>query len=137
MRLGVLASANRELIARMKKEVSIWNINSFCEFYMQIFGKYEADYRQACRQFANERKIFYRELQQIPYLRVMPSQANFFLCEVTSRFTSAQLTQCLIEHDVLISNCGLKRNMAGKELVRLAIRSREDNARLIRVLSKL
>ncbi len=137
LRLGVLASANRELIARMKKEVSIWNINSFCEFYMQIFGKYEADYRQACRQFANERKIFYRELQQIPYLRVMPSQANFFLCEVTSRFTSAQLTQCLIEHDVLISNCGLKRNMAGKELVRLAIRSREDNARLIRVLSKL
>ncbi|MBQ5375192.1 MAG: aminotransferase class I/II-fold pyridoxal phosphate-dependent enzyme, partial [Bacteroidaceae bacterium] len=43
LRLGVLASGNKDLIARMKKEVAIWNINSFAEFYMQIFGKYGSD----------------------------------------------------------------------------------------------
>ena len=41
LRLGILASADKELIARMKKEVSIWNLNSFAEFFMQIYNKHE------------------------------------------------------------------------------------------------
>ena len=36
LRLGVLASSDEELIAEMKKDVAIWNINSFAEFYLQI-----------------------------------------------------------------------------------------------------
>ena len=47
LRLGVLASADRELAAWLKKDVSIWNINSIAEFYMQIFGKYEQSYVRA------------------------------------------------------------------------------------------
>ena len=37
LRLGILASNDLQLIADMKKDVAIWNINSFAEFYMQIF----------------------------------------------------------------------------------------------------
>lgn len=134
LRLGILASSDMELIARIKKEVAIWNINSFAEFYLQIYGKYEKDYAKACRKFIAEREIFFEELKQIPYLRVIPSQANYFLCEVVDKYTSAELTQKLIEHDVIISNCGQKSNMKGRNLVRLAIRNREDNAKLLRIL---
>ncbi len=137
LRLGVFATSDVELIARIKKEVSIWNINSFGEFYMQIFGKYEKDYLKACGKFIEEREIFHKELQEIPFLRVIPSQANYFLCEVTSKYTSAELTQRLIDNDVIISNCGLKKNMNGRNLVRLAIRGREDNRRLIEILKGL
>lgn len=137
LRLGIFASADIDLIARIKKEVSIWNINSFAEFYMQIYGKYENDYAKACQKFVVEREIFYRELDQIPYLHVIPSQANYFLCEVIEKYTSAELTQKLIEHDVIISNCGLKSNMSGRNLVRLSIRSREDNSKLIAILKSL
>ncbi len=137
LRLGVFATADTVLISRIKKEVSIWNINSFAEFYMQIYGKYEKDYAKACKRFIAERDIFYKELLTIPYLRVMPSQANYFLCEVTDRFTSAELTQLLIEHDVIISNCGLKKNMGGQNLIRLAIRDRKDNSRLIDILNTI
>ena len=137
LRLGIFASADIDLIARIKKEVSIWNINSFAEFYMQIYGKYENDYAKACQKFVAEREIFYGELDQIPYLHVIPSQANYFLCEVIEKYTSAELTQKLIEHDVIISNCGLKSNMSGWNLVRLAIRSREDNSKLIAILKSL
>lgn len=137
LRLGVFVSANEEMIAKMKKEVSIWNINSFAEFYMQIFGKYEKEYKKACAQFIAEREQFKAELDTIPYLHVVPSQANYFLCEVTKKYTSAELTQKLIDNDVIISNCGLKSNMAGKQLVRLAVRSREDNAKLISILKTL
>lgn len=137
LRLGVFASADSHLIARIKKEVSIWNINSFAEFYMQIYGKYEKDYANACRKFIEERELFYEELSAIPYLRVIPSQANYFLCEVTARYTSAELTQRLIDNDIIISNCGLKKNMNGHNLIRLAIRDRKDNQRLISVLKTL
>ena len=137
LRLGILATADIDLIVRMKKEVSIWNINSFAEFYLQIYGKYEKDYIKACAKFIAERETFYTELQSIPYLRVIPSQANYFLCEVIAKYTSSELTQKLIENDVIVSNCGLKSNMFGYNLVRLAIRSRKDNARLIDILSRV
>lgn len=137
LRLGIFATSDTEMIARMKKEVSIWNINSFGEFYMQIFGKYEKDYEKACVKFIAERNRFYAQLQEIPYLRVIPSQANYFLCEVTSKYTSAQLTQKLIEQDVIISNCGRKHNMEGRNLIRLAVRNRDDNEMLINILREL
>lgn len=137
MRLGVFATADKETIARMKKDVAIWNINSFGEFYMQIYGKYEKDYNKACHKFIAERERFYSLLQQIPYLHVMPSQANYFLCEVTGRFTSKELTQILLDHDVLISNCGRKKNMGDRNLVRIAVRSMYDNNRLIEILKNI
>lgn len=137
LRLGVFATANVEMIARIKKEASIWNINSFGEFYMQIFGKYEKDYQEACAKFIEEREKFKAELDTIPYLHVVPSQANYFLCEVINKYTSAELTQKLIDKDVIISNCGLKKHMAGKQLIRIAVRGYEDNEKLVKILKSL
>lgn len=137
LRLGIFATSDKDTIARMKKDVSIWNINSFAEFYMQIYGKYESDYKKACRKFIAERNRFYALLQEIPYLHVMPSQANYFLCDVVDRFTSKELTQILLDHDVLISNCARKKNMSDRNLVRIAIRSEEDNNRLFEILKNL
>lgn len=106
---------------------------------MQIFGKYEADYKKACRLFVQERELFYKDLKTISYLRVIPSQANFFLCEVTSKYTSAELANELIKRNILISNCSTKRFMkeTGKQLIRLAIRDRKDDKALIEVLKSL
>lgn len=62
LRLGMAATSDMELINKMRKDVSIWNINSFAEFYMQIYGKYEKDYQKACRDFIAEREHFFRTL---------------------------------------------------------------------------
>lgn len=137
LRLGIFASSDTEMIQKIKKEVSIWNINSFGEYYMQIYGKYENDYRKACRKFCEVREKLYEELKQINFLRVIPSQANYFLCEVTSKYTSAELCELLIEKDIIISNCGKKKHMDGRNLVRLAVRDEADNARLVEVLKSL
>lgn len=138
LRLGVLASANSDFIAWMKKDVSIWNINSFAEFYLQIFNKYESMYRDACAKFVNERKRFFDQLKEIPYLRVIPSQANYFLCEVTDRFTAGELTELLLNgHDILIKDCNNKNALKGKNYVRIAIRNQRDNDTLIDALKHL
>lgn len=138
LRLGVLASGNKDLIARMKKEVAIWNINSFAEFYMQIFGKYGSDYTDACHKFIAERSIFFEELQSVPYLRVIPSQANYFLCEVTGKYTATELTHLLLQHyNILVKDCGTKSAFAGKQYIRIAIRNRADNAFFVEALKDL
>lgn len=138
LRLGVLASGNKELIARMKKEVAIWNINSFAEFYMQIFGKYGSDYTDACHKFIAERGIFSEELQSVPYLRVIPSQANYFLCEVTGKYTATELTHLLLlRYNILVKDCGTKSAFAGKQYIRIAIRNRADNAFFVEALKEL
>lgn len=139
LRLGIFASANEQLIASLKKDVAIWNINSFAEFYMQIFGKYEKDYVRACDKFREERTIFQKELDAIPYLRVVPSQANYFLCEITDRFTSYELTlKLLTDYNILIKDCSGKKGFGGeKQYVRIAIRDRKDNSYLIDTLNRI
>ena len=138
LRLGVLATSNKNLIAQIKKEVAIWNINSFAEFYMQIFGKYEKDYTIACQRFIKERNIFFEELQTISFLRVVPSQANYFLCEVTSKYTATKLTQLLLQrYNILIKDCGTKSAFTDKQYIRIAIRDRADNSYFVEALKEL
>lgn len=138
LRLGVAASADKGLIAKLKKDVAIWNINSFGEFYMQIFEKYEKDYLAACRLFREERALFLAELRTIPFLRVIPSQANYFLCEVTGRFSSRELAiRLLKEHNLLIKDCSTKKAFDGRNYIRIAIRNRQDNHRLTEALKSL
>ena len=138
LRLGVFATSDKEIIAKMKKDVAIWNINSFAEYYMQIFAKYEKDYQEACDKFIEERNLFINELRQIPFLRVIDSQANYFLCEVKNKYTSTELTRVLLEKaDILIKDCSTKSAFNGRNFIRIAIRDRKDNSKLVETLKKL
>ena len=138
LRLGVFATSDKEIIAKMKKDLAIWNINSFAEYYMQIFAKYEKDYQEACDKFIEERTLFFNELQQIPFLRVIKSQANYFLCEVKNKYTSTDLARILLEKaDILIKDCSTKSAFGGKNYIRIAIRDRKDNSRLVETLKTL
>lgn len=138
LRLGILASGNVDLVSKIKKDLSIWNINSFAEFYMQIFNKYELDYKQACALFVKERNRYYKELQQVDYLRIIPSQANYFLCEVLKKYSSTQLTELLLtKYDILIKDCSGKSAFNGNNYIRIAIRSTSDNSTLVSALKDL
>lgn len=138
LRLGVMASADTELIAFVKKDVSIWNLNSFAEFFMQIYTKHEGDYRKAAEKFGNERGRFYEDLRSIPYLKVYPSEANYFLCEVMPPYNSHNLAVTLLKnHNILIKDCSGKKAFAGRNCIRLAVRNRQDNERLVSALKQV
>lgn len=137
-RLGAIVSGNVTLIEKIKKEVSIWNINSFAEYYMQIFGKYESDYEISCQLFSRERERFFNDLKQISWLRVIPSQANYFLCEVKEKFSSQELMRILlIKFGILIKDCSTKPGFERKNYIRIAIRGTEDNQKLFKILSTI
>ena len=139
LRLGILASADTTLIAKIKKEVSIWNLNSFAEFFMQIYNKHEKDYQKACAKFVAERADFEQQLRTIPYLRVMPTQANYFLCEVLPPYSATEIVIYMLrQHNILTRDCSRKPGLdPKKQYMRIAVRNHEDNSRLVAGLKAL
>ena len=135
LRLGVLASGDISIIEKMKKDVAIWNINSFAEFYMQIEEKYKKDYSAALVRFRAERIRFQNELAKIKGLRVIPSQANFVMVELEDGTSPKELLKrLLIKHNLLIKELTTKTN--GRNYLRLAVRNTEDNDILIKALKE-
>ena len=135
IRLGILASANKKLIAGLKKQVSIWNLNSFAEFFMQIYNKYEKDYKTACGKFIEERADFEQKLKSISFLRVMPSQANYFLCEILPPHTANEVVLYMLKHhNILTRDCSNKPGLDDRQYMRIAVRNHDDNTRLIEAL---
>lgn len=138
LRLGVLASGNEEVIANMKKDVAIWNINSFAEFYMQIAEKYKKSYVSGLEKFRAERSRFKAELDKISGVRVIPSEANYFMAELTGEITSKALTiELLKKYNIIIKDLSSKINRDGKQYVRIAVRNTEDNNILAAALSEI
>ena len=135
LRLGVLASGNTELIAKMKKDVAIWNINSFGEFFMQIYEKYQKDYATSLKKIKHARAVFEEALSHISGIKVIPSQANYVMCELNS-ITSRDLAVALLERNVFIKDLSSKIGN-GKQYIRLAVRSEEENEYLIKQLKEL
>ncbi len=134
-RLGVLATANEVLISGIRSRLSIWNINSFGEYYMQIIGKYESAYKKAMDTFRYERARFVNMLKSIPLLRVLPTEANYVLCEVKEPASAHEFIERLLrENDILIKDCSSK---CGKNYIRIAIRNEKDNNELLKALKEL
>lgn len=135
LRLGILASGDENTIARIKKDISIWNINSFGEFYMQIQEKYNKDYLIALDKFKIERRRFFNELTKIEYLRVIPTQANYFMIEIKDKYNAHDLTNILFDrYYILIKDLTSK---VGDKYIRVAIRNEEDDNKLIQALREL
>lgn len=136
IRLGILASDDLELIADIKKDVAIWNINSFAEFYLQIYEKYSKNYSTALKKFKSARDKYIKDLSSLDGIRVIPTQANYVTCEITSGKTSTQLAQDLLEKNIFIKDLSTKKGFDGRNYIRIAVKNEEDNDKLIAALKE-
>ncbi len=138
IRLGILATSNKDVMSSISREVSIWNINSFGEFFLQIIGKYKNDYALACSNIIQERSRFYKHLKGIPYLEVLPSEANYFLCFIKVKYSATELSELLMDkYEIYIKDLTGKIGFEGQECVRIAVRDEVDNDKLIDILKSL
>lgn len=136
LRIGILASGNTDMIRRLKKNLSIWNINSMAEFFMQILDKYKNDYADSLRKIKAERKRFFEELCKIGCLKVYPSQANYFMCEILNGISSEELAARLLRENILIKDLTGKIHNE-KQYIRIAVRTEEENRRLVNHILKI
>lgn len=135
VRLGVLATTNVAVLKKVSQQVSIWNINSFGEFFMQIWGKYKSSYEESLQSIINARNTLKEDLKQVNYLKVLPSQANYFMCEVLEDKKAYDLAVELFDkYSILIKDLSHKRGIAPRQFIRLAVRDESDNNKLVKAL---
>ncbi len=136
-RLGVMATSNSLIMEKVAKEISIWNINSFGEFFMQIEEKYHKDYLAALDRFRAERERFFFALSEIKGVFPFKSQANYIMCNIPDYDCSVLTEKLLSEYGILIKNLSTKRGFEGRNYIRVAIRTKEDNDRLLAALKTI
>ena len=136
IRLGVLVTSNGEILNEVKKRVSIWNINSYGEYYLQIANLFKKDYVAACDKIADERIRFIDELRKINGLHVYDSEANYILCDM-GKYDSTDIAEKLIDKNIFIKDLQTKDAFKGFNFIRLAVRTREENERLVKELKDL
>ena len=138
LRLGVMATANREMVEQMRALLPIWNINSFAEYFLQIYSLYKNSYFDACDKIAEQRAILTKELQKISFLKVYPSQANYIMCRVLDKFGAKELaTKLLNESKLLIKDLSAKNGFNNETFIRVAVKDKEENDILIETLKML
>lgn len=138
LRLGVIATADTDLIAFMKKDVAIWNINSFAEYYLQIIEKYRDDYYEAMEKFKEVRRRYLDKLSKIKGFKVYPSQANYVMCHIENSVTSTELADILLNrYNVLIKNLASKEGLNKGNYVRLSVKSDEENDYIVNALTEI
>jgi len=138
LRLGIMASSDRDFLQDIRKGLSIWNINSFAEFFLQIIGKYKAEYAEACGKIARERSRFFELLSELTAVRPLESQANYITCELTGGLSAHILTRRLLnQENLFVKDLSGKTGIPGdRQYIRVAVRSSEDNDKLIAALKR-
>lgn len=139
LRLGIAASGDTKLISMLKKNVAIWNINSFGEFYMQIEEKYRKDYAASLDKLRAERARFAEKLGSLPGVRAFPSQANYLMVELTAGNISAtEVTELLLtRYNLFIKDLSSKINRDGRQFLRIAIRNEAEDNVLVKALGEI
>lgn len=135
LRLGVLCSSDYESLKIMKEKMPVWNINSIAEYFLQIFPIYKKDYESSCNKISEERKFMIEALNKNDKIKVYNSQANYLMCEL-KELNSSDLTLYLLKNNnIFIKDLKNKKGFKNKEMIRIAIKSHDDNIEIINAIN--
>ena len=101
---------------------------------MKIYVKYEKAYRASLVEIRGARERLFNNLSKVEYLRPIPSQANYIMCEVISG-CARDICEKALKENILIKDLSNKIN--GEQFIRIAVRNDEDNEVLINTLMKI
>jgi histidinol-phosphate/aromatic aminotransferase/cobyric acid decarboxylase-like protein len=136
LRLGVLVTSNQETLLRLSANLSIWNINSIGEYFLQIFDRHREEYEKACLKVIAARKLFFQQLESLPSLTVFPSQANYLMCELVDGLNVEELDDYLFSKLFFIKNLKGKPGCSSRDLFRLTVRTPDENSKLVLAISE-
>ena len=136
LRLG-LAVADAAMIRRLRELQPPWPVNTLA---MAVGAEALADkeYQVKTRQYVDRaRARMVDELQRIGGFTVYPGRANFLLLRLDhAEQNAADLTKKLLRQGIAIRDCGNFQGLDSR-FIRIAIRSEEENARLITAVESL
>jgi threonine-phosphate decarboxylase len=135
LRVGY-ALSTAEVVRRLARHLPPWSVNAVAQA-AAVAALNDVPHAERSLSFMRrERARFTTLLQSLPGCVVFPSRVNFILMEVPEGWHAATVTAKLRRKGILIRDCS---NMPGLHTrsIRLAVRTSEENDRLVRELSGL
>ena len=135
MRLGCLLAAP-ELIRRLAAVQEPWSVNTLA----QAMGRaclQDLDYMARSRALVRqEREYLLSGLQSLPGLQSFPSMVNYLLVKITRPdWSAASLRTAVLSEKIIIRDASNFRGL-DERFIRLAVRGREENQRLLQALGQ-
>lgn len=132
LRLGY-GLGNGDIISKLNSMKEPWTINSLALKAVDILLEDE-DYKDRTQKWYEEEKSFlFNGLSSINNIEVFPSEGNFYLCKLKNTL-GKDLKEALLKDGIYIRTCEDFRGLSDK-FIRIAVRSREENEKLIKTLS--
>ncbi len=139
LRVGY-AIAHENLADRLRQQAPPWSVNSLAQV-AAVASLRDTEYIASTQEFvARERAWFVRELAELGAeagIEVIPPSANFILLDISkSGLSAAELCRRLSPFNILVRDCSNFPFLGGSH-VRIAVRSRRENERLLETLREV
>lgn len=128
VRLGYLLCADASLREEILLQLPEWNVSLPAQA-AGIAACSLSEYRRRTPEYVAREREYLRE--HLPGMRIFPSAANFLLVQ-----TDVPLYKLLLEEGILVRECSDYRGL-GTGFYRIAVRSHEENCRLVEVLENI
>lgn len=118
LRLCAAVSSDRALIAQLRSYAGLHPVDSFAEFFLQIFGKYEKRFHDSCLKIEALRREVEKALANIPGVTVLPSDSLYADCLIPETIGATEVAERLLaRYDILVAEGGNGDN----RLIRIAL----------------
>ncbi len=135
LRVGYAVAAST-VIQQLRSELPSWSVNAMGQVAALAALQDTAHAKKSLRFVLKERTRMSQELAGLPGCTVFPAQANFIFMELPSGWHGRKLTEQLRREGLLIRDCSSVPG-ANRRSVRIAVRSRKDNDRFLKALSRV
>lgn len=136
LRLG-LGLGHPKMIQGINQARDPWNVNCFAQL-AGIASLTDEDYARATVSFVNSEKDWlFDRISNIRGLQPLAPSVNYIFVNVRDTgMTSEEICRRLGERGILVRDCGSYKNLK-PEYIRVAVRNRQENGRLIEALQQL
>lgn len=126
IRLGFIYTNSKSLVSLCKRHIT-WNLNNFAVLFSDLVAKesFADSYENVRLQYNAERDHFYEELSLVEGIRVLPSQANFFLVK-SETFSERFVFELLVNSGIYVRTMGDKIGLDDR-WIRVASRTKRQN----------
>lgn len=135
LRLG-FAVAHPDVVKKMKEKQVTWSVNHLALVAGEMCLT-EEEYEQETIEFIEtERTYLLEELKNLAGLVVLPGEANFLFVRLPGPMKASDFQYDLGCNGIMIRNCSMYPGLTSQDF-RIAIRTREDNDRLLKAMKKV
>jgi len=133
LRLGY-ALAAPPVASELCRHRQPWSVNSLAQA-AGVAALSDTGYAVHTRLYIESERAFLTDrLGALPGMKVYPAAANYLLVEMTDGLTASVLQERLLTERLLIRNCAVFLGL-GNRFFRVAVRTREENERLLAALA--